>query len=112
VALPVSAPPAAADPCILSFEQMRAMVASAYSGTILSKATYGPGCTFPLDAGVDLDIAFPVPAGRPNPAPPPAPPAPPPPGPPLTTNLLTDEVMVAVLTGVGDYGYHAGTGLT
>ncbi len=91
---------------------MRTMVASAYSGTILSKATYGPGCTFPLDAAPELNITFPVPAGRPGPPLPPAPAAPPPPGPPLNTNLLTDEVMMAVLTGVGEYGYHAGTGLS
>ncbi|MCX2714237.1 hypothetical protein [Mycolicibacterium sp. J2] len=92
---------------------MRTMVASAYSGTILSKAFYGPECAFPLDAGPQLNINMPA-AGRPNPAPPApaAPPPPPAPGPPISTNLVTDEVMVAVLTGIGDFGYHAGTGLT
>ncbi|CDO06064.1 hypothetical protein BN977_00845 [Mycolicibacterium cosmeticum] len=107
-------PPGASAPCVLTIEQMRTMVASAYSGTILSKAFYGPDCAFPLDAGPQLNINLPAPVGRPNPAPPApaAPPPPPAPGPPLSTNLVTDEVMVAVLTGIGDFGYHAGTGLT
>ncbi|MCV7212615.1 hypothetical protein [Mycolicibacterium canariasense] len=93
---------------------MRTIVASAYSGTILGKAFYGPDCAFPLDAGPQLNINLPAPVGRPHPAPPApaAPPAPPVPGPPLSTNLVTDEVMVAVLTGIGDFGYHVGTGLT